>query len=195
MTRSLQEKNNRRALKFAFLVTLPIVFASCGAHRSTPPEDHSRKIEVAKSSEVSKGTTKEEPEVLSKEKIPFSKITENALEYLGTKYKYGGTSQQGMDCSGLVYTAFLKENIALPRTSRDISLQGIRLNLDEVKKGDLLFFQTNKQRKVINHVGLIVDVGEQEIFFVHSTTSRGVIISSLAEKYWQENFVMARRVQ
>lgn len=182
-------------LKFVFLLTLPLMLASCGAHRNTPSsttEDHSQNIEITESVEVS---AEEEPEALLPEKIPFSKVAENALEYLGTKYKYGGTSQEGMDCSGLVYTAFLKEDIALPRTSRDISLQGERLNLDEVQKGDLLFFQTNKKRKVINHVGLIVDVGKQEIFFVHSTTSRGVIISSLDENYWQEHFVMARRVQ
>ena len=176
---------------------LPVMLASCGAHRNIAAsnEDTPEKITITESEEVSDEITEEEPEPVLTEKIPFSKVAENALEYLGTKYKYGGTSQEGMDCSGLIFTAFLKEDITLPRTSKDISLQGERLNLEEVKKGDLLFFQTNTRRKVINHVGLVVDVGEQEIFFVHSTTSRGVIISSLDENYWQEHFVMARRVQ
>ena len=76
-----------------------------------------------------------------------------------------------------------------------MSLRGDRLNLDEVSIGDLLFFETNKKKKVINHVGLIVDLAEDAILFIHSTTSRGVIISSMNEDYWRDHFVMARRVQ
>lgn len=121
-------------------------------------------------------------------------VISNAKDYLGTKYKYGGTSKHGMDCSGLIYTSFLEEDISLPRISRDMSLQGRRLHLNEVSKGDLLFFQTNKNRNVINHVGLVIDVIPDQILFIHSTTSRGVIISSLSESYWYHNFVMARRI-
>ena len=98
-----------------------------------------------------------------------------------------------MDCSGLVYISFLKEDIPMPRTSRDLSLKGRRLYLKEVSPGDLLFFETNKKRRVINHVGLVVEVTD-EIRFIHSSTSRGVIISSLENNYWKSNFVMARRV-
>lgn len=122
------------------------------------------------------------------------KATNKALDYIGTRYKYGGTSRKGMDCSGLIYTAFLEENISLPRTARDMSLRGTRLKLKEVSTGDLLFFETNKNRKVINHVGLVVDTKDGDLLFIHSSTSRGVIISSLNENYWRNNFVMARRI-
>lgn len=122
------------------------------------------------------------------------KIVETALEYEGTPYKYGGTTQRGMDCSGLVYVAFQKENISLPRTSRSMSLEGKRLKLKEVLPGDLLFFQTDKNRKVINHVGIVVEADLDGINFIHSSTSRGVIISSLKEAYWNDAFIMARRV-
>lgn len=185
-----------RFFKFVLFILLPVIMTSCGARKNVPvSKDHySEKTDVTESTEPSEEIA-EEPEISSNRNLIISKITDNAIEFLGTRYQYGGTSDKGMDCSGLIYTAFLKEEISLPRTSRDISLQGVRLNLDEVQKGDLLFFETNKKRRVINHVGLIVDVGEKEIFFIHSTTSRGVIISSLAEKYWQEHFVMARRVQ
>lgn len=124
------------------------------------------------------------------------RVSENAKAFVGTKYKYGGTTKKGMDCSGLIYTAFLQEDIAMPRTSRDMSLLGTRLNLRDVEIGDLLFFETSKKKKkVINHVGLVVETEPDEIYFIHSTTSRGVIISTLNENYWKENFVMARRVQ
>ena len=99
-----------------------------------------------------------------------------------------------MDCSGLVYTSFKTEDVELPRTSRAMSLQGTRLKLDEVNEGDLLFFETNKNRKVINHVGLVVGFNDEDILFIHSTSSRGVIVSNFSEAYWQNAFVMARRV-
>ena len=125
----------------------------------------------------------------------MQRVSEKAKAFVGTRYKYGGTTKKGMDCSGLIYTSFLSEGIAIPRTSRDMSKLGKRLNLKEVEVGDLLFFETNKKKKVINHVGLVVETPTQDIFFIHSTSSRGVIISSLAENYWRENFVMARRVK
>lgn len=130
----------------------------------------------------------------SAENARYLKATGTALDYIGTRYKYGGTSRKGMDCSGLIYTAFLEENISLPRTARDMSLRGTRLKLNEVGPGDLLFFETNKNRKVINHVGLVVEKKDGNLQFIHSSTSRGVIISSLNENYWRENFVMARRI-
>jgi cell wall-associated NlpC family hydrolase len=122
------------------------------------------------------------------------KITENALRFKGTKYKYGGTTENGMDCSGLVFTSFLEENVELPRSSRGMSLEGERLSLEDVNIGDLLFFETNKKKKVINHVGLVVEIQPGHILFIHSSTSKGVIISSLADDYWFDHFVMARRV-
>ena len=125
----------------------------------------------------------------------MQKVSEKAKVFVGTRYKYGGTTKKGMDCSGLIYTSFLSEGIAIPRTSRDMSKLGTRLHLKEVEVGDLLFFETNKKKKVINHVGLVVETPSRDIFFIHSTSSRGVIISSLAENYWRENFVMARRVK
>lgn len=123
-----------------------------------------------------------------------SKIITNAKKFEGVKYQYGGTTSKGIDCSGLIYTAFKKENITLPRISRDMANQGIWVDIKKAKKGDLLFFATKKNSRKINHVGLIVSSRIGHIEFIHSTTSKGVITSSLAERYWYYAFVQARRI-
>ena len=97
-----------------------------------------------------------------------------------------------MDCSGLIYTSFKEEEVVLPRTSRAMSTQGTKTSLKNVKVGDLLFFKTSK-KNVISHVGLVVKAGKK-IEFIHSSTSKGVTISSLDERYWNNAFAWARRI-
>lgn len=162
-------------VKIIALFLVSIALTSCGATRS-------------------KITSETEKSYIKPVDAKVHNIISHARKFEGTRYKYGGTNKRGMDCSGLIYTSFLEEDIALPRVSREMALKGKRLYLREVSKGDLLFFETNKNRKVINHVGLVVDVLKDNIYFIHSSTSRGVIISSLSEDYWNRNFVMARRI-
>ena len=126
-------------------------------------------------------------------KIRFN-IIKNARQYEGTPYKYGGTTPKGMDCSGLVYTAFLEEGISIPRVSRHIAEEGNRIKTSDVIPGDLLFFITGRRSKQINHVGIVVDVLPGQILFIHSSTSQGVIVSSLNEGYWNNAFKEARRI-
>jgi cell wall-associated NlpC family hydrolase len=120
------------------------------------------------------------------------KVIENAKKYEGVRYKYGGTTKKGMDCSGLIYTSFQEENIALPRTTGALSKDGDWIDLKKVKQGDLVFFATKKNSRSVNHVGIVVETSP--VKFIHSSSSRGVIISSLKESYWYQTFVQARRV-
>ena len=176
-------------LKSTILIFSIFFFASCGSSRSrvvTTKQEQNRSERVTQEYER---TPAAEPE----DKKAY-KVVRTAKKFEGTRYKYGGTDKKGMDCSGLIYVSFLEEGISMPRTSRAMSLEGKRLYLKEVSVGDLLFFETNKNRKVINHVGLVVEVDDKGIYFIHSSTSKGVIISSLSESYWYNNFVMARRV-
>lgn len=128
------------------------------------------------------------------ENVTVNNIISFAKTFEGTRYKFGGTDENGMDCSGLVYRSFLKENITLPRVSRDMANEGVSVNLGAVEKGDLLFFKTNPKNNRINHVGLIVEINNGIIKFIHSTNSLGVIISSLEERYWKKAFVSARKI-
>lgn len=134
---------------------------------------------------------------VSNSRNPISKadkIVTNALKYEGVRYKYGGTTKRGMDCSGVVYVAFGEENFQLPRVSREMAKEGKKISLKKVAKGDLLFFKTRKSYKNINHVGLVVSNVNGQIRFIHSTTSKGVIVSLLSQKYWAKAFVKAKRV-
>lgn len=122
------------------------------------------------------------------------KVVSTALGFSGVRYKFGGTTRKGMDCSGLVYTSLLENDIDFPRVSYQMANEGERISLREVKNGDLLFFKTSKNGKRINHVGMVVEVIGDEIMFVHSTSSRGVIVSSLREGYWNSAFIKATRI-
>jgi cell wall-associated NlpC family hydrolase len=101
-----------------------------------------------------------------------------------------------MDCSGMVYATFQIFDITLPRSSAAMATgAGVEVQLENVKKGDLLFFSNNRHRRGINHVGLVTEVTpEGEVKFIHSSTSHGVMVSSMNEAYHARTFVQANRV-
>lgn len=122
-------------------------------------------------------------------------IVNNAMQFEGVRYRGGGTTPAGMDCSGMVFATFKLFDITLPRSSHAMATEGKEVKLDEVKKGDLLFFKNNRRRNVINHVGIVTEVTEEgEVKFLHSSTSSGVIVSSMSEDYHKRTFVQANRV-
>ena len=116
-----------------------------------------------------------------------------ASDNLGVNYRPGGTTTDGFDCSGLMYATFKKFDIILPRSSFDMAKIGKKLNTSEIQKGDLIFFKTNG-RRMINHVGMVLEVNDDEIKFIHSSTQKGVIISSTKEAYYGKNFTQANRI-
>jgi cell wall-associated NlpC family hydrolase len=122
-------------------------------------------------------------------------IIEEAEDNIGIKYKTAGTTKSGYDCSGLVFTLYGNYNIKLPRTSIQQSKTGIDLGKDisKAQKGDLIFFKTNS-RSQINHVGIITEVYKEELLFIHTSTSKGVILSSTKEPYYQRTFAQINRV-
>jgi cell wall-associated NlpC family hydrolase len=120
-------------------------------------------------------------------------LINSASENLGANYRSGGTTPEGFDCSGLMFATFSKFDIILPRSSNEMSRLGTVLNPDEIKKGDLIFFRTNR-KSIINHVGMVTEVLPDEIKFIHSATSSGVIISSTKEPYYSKSFAQANRI-
>lgn len=98
-----------------------------------------------------------------------------------------------MDCSGLVFSTYGNYDISLPRTSIDMSRHGQKIKKNEAQPGDLIFFKTNG-RSVINHVGIITEIVNDEIKFIHSSTKRGVIVSSTLDAYYSKTFAQINRV-
>jgi cell wall-associated NlpC family hydrolase len=191
--------------KLLLLALLLLFLISCGSSKGHTTKkiilsgegkpNRTKTIERKKKKDNVIITTTEAEEVITKEsnKTKLEKIIDFAKSFEGTRYKFGGTTEKGMDCSGLVYTAFLKEDVVMPRISRDMATKGIEINLTEVTEGDLVFFKTSK-RRTINHVGIVIENNRGEIRFIHSTTSKGVIISSMDDDYWKRTFVEVRRV-
>ena len=179
-----------------FIFFISILLTGCGIVKKKTTYGKERTITVAASENDSLVTEKKLPDstktVVVLEKADL--IINSAMAYSGVRYKYGGTTKKGMDCSGLLYVSFGKNDIPLPRVSNQMALEGKKINLKKVTKGDLLFFKTTKKGKKINHVGLVVAVDGRDIKFIHATSSRGVIVSSLQEGFWNYAFVMATRV-
>lgn len=123
------------------------------------------------------------------------KIINSATENIGVPYKAAGTTKAGFDCSGLVFTTFNQFDIKLPRSSSEQAKVGIDLgkNISKAQKGDLIFFKTNNRSK-INHVGIVVEAKDDELQFIHASTSRGVIISSTKEAYYERAFSQLNRI-
>lgn len=116
-----------------------------------------------------------------------------ASENLGTPYRSGGINSAGFDCSGLMFSTFKNIDMILPRSSFDMANYGKKVDRSTAQKGDLIFFATFGGRRV-SHVGMITEILDDEIKFIHSSTQSGVIISSTKEDYYAKNFVQINRV-
>jgi cell wall-associated NlpC family hydrolase len=173
--------------------------AGCGVKKNSS-SDKERKISVAvannaRTGNVTEPTKSEERSVIiSSTNTKADEIINTALSFSGVRYKFGGTTKKGMDCSGLLYVSFGENNIQLPRTSIHMAEEGHRVTVKNIEKGDLLFFKTSRGSKRINHVGMVVGTDNDVITFIHASTSRGVTISSLKDGFWNRAFVKATRI-
>lgn len=178
----------------AVVVLIGILFSSCTSRKETAnrykyliKEDHST------------ATTTDNSDAPVKAKVLGPRFSEKlepvlneAKDYLGTPYRYGGNDKRGVDCSGLTQLAYEKAGISLPRSAAEQSEYGEKIERNALEIGDLVFFDAKGKGK-IDHVGMIVKIDGDQAVFIHSSTSKGVRYDELNQGYWADKLVDCRR--
>ena len=179
------------------LLILVLFFSACS---QTQPEVKEAKLiekKLQPQGHTEKLTTLSSDIVADEENwVPLKiedEIEWNAKELLGKKYVWGATGPNTYDCYGFTQKIYDDLGIKLPRVSREQAKQGKLIGFDELKKGDLVFFHTDKRRpKRVTHVGIYLGDGN----FIHASSGakKVVICNFKKDKFYKRTFLWGRRV-
>lgn len=181
----------RYVLRLAPAVAAIVMLSGCGTLSSSAEASSSKYSEtnaVKDRQGLSLQSSQDEFESMVKNVDVKSKILNQYAGWKGVRYRMGGMTKKGVDCSGFVQMTFREQfGLVLPRdTSRQQSM-GQQIKRDKLRPGDLVLFRAGSTGR---HVGIYI--GNDN--FVHASTSNGVMISSMNEKYWNSRYHQARRV-
>jgi len=195
--------------RFAPLVPLALVtlLFGCAAHSPVSQQEQQQQVKnsvTAQSSALYQDAFYQEEKATEKELADFAdgksyqlpaladSILERGMSLIGTRYRFGGTSEAGFDCSGFIGYLFREEaGMNLPRSTREmINVNAPLVARNNLKPGDLLFFSTSGRGRV-SHAGIYL--GDNQ--FIHSSSRRsgGVRVDSLGDSYWSKTFIEAKR--
>jgi len=129
---------------------------------------------------------------LDSERVTPATIIETARRYLGVPHCMGGTTSKCIDCSGLIFRVFATHGIVLPHSSEEQARYGkIVAEKEMLMPGDLVFFiRTYNTSRLITHSGIYIGDGR----FIHTSSSKGVIITALDDPWWSERYLYATRI-
>jgi cell wall-associated NlpC family hydrolase len=120
---------------------------------------------------------------------PGTQLADFATGYVGSRYRWGGASPAGFDCTGFVMWVFAQFGVSLPHTEAGQLASGTAVETDDLRAGDVVVF-ANTYRRGLSHVGIYLGEGR----FVHAADERhGVQVSSLWDGYWGPRYVAATR--
>ena len=192
--------------RFAPLVPLALVtlLIGCAAHSPVSQQEQQQQV---KNSVTAQSTSVlfQEDLATDKELADFAdgksyklpgladSILERGMSLIGTRYRFGGTSEAGFDCSGFIGYLFREEaGMNLPRSTREmINVDAPLVSRSKLEPGDLLFFATNGRRGRVSHAGIYL--GDNQFIHSSSRKSGGVRIDSLGDSYWSKTFIEAKR--
>jgi len=161
----------------SFAFDLPKEFAAIGQHHYIQNE-----IFDVKESAIYDGN-------FGQSKTIKAALLSQYSRWKGTQYHWGGTTHRGVDCSALMQHIFNDSlHTELPRTTFEQIKNGTKVNKNNLKPGDLVFFKTTPGDR---HVG--VYIGDDQ--FIHASKIQGVTISSLNNQYWVDHYETARRLE
>ncbi len=176
----------KKYISFILLLMFIIQFSGCKSHKKTRREKVKTHIKTRrKRAKSGKATLKKTHGRTNAKKTRLEKIFR---KYKGVRYRYGGTSSKGFDCSGFTQKVYLEAfKKKLPRTTKSMMKIGKKVSKHRLKIGDLVFFHPTRR---YYHVGIYM--GENT--FIHASTSRGVMKSNLNHAYWKKHYIFARRI-
>ena len=191
--------------RFAPLVPLALVTLLFGCATHSPVSQQEQQQQAQYSSKAQSSALFQEELATEKELAEFAdskpyqlpvladSILERGMSLIGTRYRFGGTSEAGFDCSGFIGYLFREEaGMNLPRSTREmINVDAPLVARNKLQPGDLLFFATNGRRGRVSHAGIYL--GDDQ--FIHSSSRRsgGVRVDSLGDSYWSKTFIEAKR--
>ena len=119
-----------------------------------------------------------------------------AKKHLGRPYKYAGKTPAGFDCSGFAGFVFKEFGVILPASSSEIAKIGEAVEKEDLKIGDLVFFEGRNHTKTVGHVGIVSEINDNDVYFIHAAVwSGGIIISGMKEEYYASRYLKAKRVK
>ena len=191
--------------RFAPLVPLALVTLLFGCAAHSPVTQQEQQLQVKNAVTAQSSLIYQEELATEKDLADFSgskpyqlpvladSILERGMSLIGTRYRFGGTSETGFDCSGFIGYLFREEaGMNLPRSTREmINVNAPLVARNNLEPGDLLFFSTNGRRGRVSHAGIYL--GDNQ--FIHSSSRRsgGVRVDSLGDSYWSKTFIEAKR--
>lgn len=178
-------------LRQILLLSLPVLFmTACSPKQPNVKEPNVKQPKESNSTKLTElSSTKEKWVPLKIE----DEIEWNAKELLGLKYVWGATGPNNYDCSGFTQKIYADVGIHLPRVSRDQAEQGELVSFENLKKGDLLFFETNRRKPgVVTHVGIYL--GNNNFIHASSGAKKIVIYNFKKNPFYKKKFLWARRV-
>lgn len=182
---------------FPFFILVVFTLSSCGNFKIVTLKDTQNKQTTQNKTENKKETKTLSSKVdkYSEFQTKAEKVVEAARQQLGTPHLDRNPEKKpAVDCSGMTCKSYAAVNVKLPPTTTAQAEMGKFVPKKDLQKGDLVFFTSKKNNGRVSHVGLISRVEDGKTFFIHTSTSRGVVEDDFYMKHWQDNFVTARRI-